>query len=496
MPQHPSRTIRQRQGDQGLAAASACKLGSSATTAASAPSLAAADGGTRRAARHFRASPSRMTGKSDHTLFSQDHNSAPRLKERDKRPDSPHSRPGAPHARFRTTDAEDDLLAFHAKLSLPPLHDGRANRDMYPVHTHRCQDKCWNKPSQTRYFAAIPGETFAINVKQVHADVALDVDYGAQVYVDQGEHPYAPNSYAVAPPMEKFDSCFTWGTLRGPDFRNEHLVQGFHKNTNESYAFKFTAPTESSSDARQENLGWIVVYYHKVREYRPKSQSRNSLPPSKKQKQSAADVKNVHAVATEAGNTVRSDITYDSEWEPIFDPKPIYISRIRYMPWDGLLFELREKGELSELLPHIYRAIPIDQLVQAAMRRKILEGLFNTAKKCSKSDFVPLCHMVKLINLHFDPLAARIMCSDMGIIPWLGQQVKSTKLQGDPCSVLEPGQDVDDVDEDPHFDEKLYGLCEFYSDTPDFWEVRRINGAQTSSVGRGRSSEVRQRIIK
>jgi hypothetical protein len=80
---------------------------------------------------------------------------------------------------------------------------------------------------------------------------------------------------------------------------------------------------------------------YKVVGYKRKQVNQIAAAPSRKQRISKHDVKHCLAASVKSGEIVGDTDTVSPEFEPILNDTVIFGCRIRVLPWDGLVFELR-----------------------------------------------------------------------------------------------------------------------------------------------------------
>ena len=381
-----------------------------------------------------------------------------------------------------------------------------------PLHPVFCDTGMKNGiRGQTRYYAAAPGEPFVVECTNMFGNAATG-DFGGYVFVDQGETP---------PPVDQntWDHAFTWGPIRERGDRS-YDIEGYTKNRDEAYSFRFdhTLPPGERALARcsdeDPKIGWIVVRFFKVTGYE-EAETEEAARPAQRQKVTKDDVKNMFVTPCQPGEVVQSSVTHGRE-SPIFAAEPIYESRVRWLEWPGLVAALKAKQQhIASLLPDVHRAIPFAALHAPRLRTQVIEQLLVRARKVGESgttglllravsdeSYVALEDIVQIINLHFDPIAARIVCC--GKLEHLKPLADAAKVQGDP--VVHYDEDLDafadesgcvsleKLDEDAHFDEKLHGLHSFLTDHLDSWEIAS-RGSLSLPPGVGRGIQMRKRIL-
>ena len=309
-----------------------------------------------------------------------------------------------------------------------------------PLHPVFCDTGMKNGiRGQTRYYAAAPGEPFVVECTNMFGNAATG-DFGGYVFVDQGETP---------PPVDQntWDHAFTWGPIRERGDRS-YDIEGYTKNRDEAYSFRFdhTLPPGERALARcsdeDPKIGWIVVRFFKVTGYE-EAETEEAARPAQRQKVTKDDVKNMFVTPCQPGEVVQSSVTHGRE-SPIFAAEPIYESRVRWLEWPGLVAALKAKQQhIASLLPDVHRAIPFAALHAPRLRTQVIEQLLVRARKVGESgttglllravsdeSYVALEDIVQIINLHFDPIAARIVCC--GKLEHLKPLADAAKVQGDP----------------------------------------------------------------
>ena len=232
---------------------------------------------------------------------------------------------------------------------------------------------------------------------------------------------------------------------------------------------------------------------YKVVGYNRKQVNQIAAAPSRKQRISKHDVKHCLAASVKSGEIVGDTDTVSPEFEPILNDTVIFGCRIRVLPWDGLVFELREKASFKEeILPNICRGIPLVQLKDQRLRIDILERV--RAHAMSDGTATKLEHIVHAINLRVDALEAHVVSS---ALPWLQKEADKQKLQGAPCIVPDDpsiftgsagdmSATLDCLEEDEHFEEKLLGVFNFFTDNPAMYNVFSHQGTSASAASSGR----------
>lgn len=354
-------------------------------------------------------------------------------------------------------DAADDTgYAFSGTLHLPAPLDIR----MRPVAAER------SAKYLTRFYAAAPGEAFAVAAKLVQQQVATD--YGARVFIDCGPEPadYDDNG------EPNFDHEFSWGRPSDPGYQREIFINGFAQGEHSAKQFVFGKADRSSGSqatVKPENIGWIVLRYFRVVDYRQKTDP-NLAPQPKRARVQAEVYAKSGQVSTHAGSTVPDAFQYDTTVEPIFDAQPIFESRIRFASWD-LLKRVLDRDKILDT--NYSLSVPYCAFDDVSFRQRMLELMMGKCKKLlnlPSSQHVKLEHLVKMINLHFDAPAAQLLCRDNDAE--LRREVRARVLQREPVSMQEE-EDLDlvELEEDPDFDAKLEGLFHMFTRDPSLYDM-------------------------
>ena len=409
--------------------------------------------------------------------------------------------------KLRPTDAdafgsticvEDTSLAFAATLSVCPLHQEDKSSyvevPMRPLHTiPGVTDD--DKPMQTKYFVAVPGERFIVKAKQMQYSLEANVDYGAFIYINKGKGPKAG----------EYDHAYSWGPPKDWPVRNAGFsdqpqkravltFDGFMKGKKQAYEFRFgdgmLAPggagnSRTHATVDVDDVGWIVLRYRKVLRYEsvvPRTGARPKRPKLSGSKPSTATV-------VLPGMAVEAFDEYDHTVQPVFDDAVLFESRIRFAPWGTLIFELAYVFRQSASWWKSYLALPLQAIHE--LRQMLHERVHNEVTKDLETEAVRLEDMVRANNIRFDARASLIMCNCIEVYG----SSPEVFLQEKPVLIADGPKWDALIDEDPSFDRKLQGLFDYYTSHQERWELVKTD-ANVDGVGNvARRLSVKQRKI-
>lgn len=404
-------------------------------------------------------------------------------------------------------------------------------KPLVPVHSkvHHDLESTKDGFGFTRYYAAVPNHEFVVPVRC--ASGSPHTEYGFFVYLDQGEEPETKN----------FDHYHWWGPNPQKSDRTL-LVNGYYKNPTQSRAMRF-APTHDVEDndngpstegkrprtrgaaprgsppgdlqqsprrprstvpqteeerlKTKDQVGWIVLRFHKVLRYKPAASGEQGQV-----KRARLGPEAKPALTSTSGQVINDEGAQRYTEEPEFDKKAIFEFRIRYNNFDAIRREATTKGGASmdslELGAEYFRAIPLEALLghtayDKQLREYCLLRMMSRAQKLKNADgenvAVSLVEVLRQINTFFDDTAAKLLCSsddERQRGGALALEAAYQYVQGKPCYVRNLEHETEEADEEVQisalsmseageYERKLSGLRCIFED-PFKYELCAIPG--------------------
>jgi hypothetical protein len=364
---------------------------------------------------------------------------------------------------------------------------------------------------QTRHYAAIEGAEFVVLVKQMTD--ANSAEYGFKVFFDQGQNP----------PKDSWDHFRWWG--KDPSGPNRTLqIDGMYESPTSSYTLKFKRATASSSSAtassvphgssrkRKESgdgavvigddcddgapkLGWIVVRYFRVSGWRKATSGFETDKRTRK-----LNGREKPALTGEVGVIRMDKGAYHYANEPIFEEEAVFESRIHYNKFDSIRYGIVHSSHGAVLSdPTFFRGIPLMDLLNDVQTREYLRGRmltnaqknvkgYNSDKPGSGNPSVMIVDVLRQINMHFDEVASRILCSSSADLKQNGALAKLAAkqlAQGEPCLIENLEQPGDEPEQhfspQGFFGKKLNGLREEMERRIDKYQLTILSDAEAPS---------------
>lgn len=383
----------------------------------------------------------------------------------------------------------DDRYAFSTWLQLPSPLDLR----MHAVHGEDEQTPDGHH-AMTKFYAAADGEKFEVKVELTKNNKPnAAAEYGARIFIDHGPEPPDYNDDG----NPNWDHDFSWGHPSKQGFQQKITINGFAQGGTQTKSFVFAKADKSAAGEEgtdHKAVGWIVLRYYRVTGYRAKTEP-DSAPVPKRARVDRERYAKSGQMSAQAGPSQLDAFLYDPTIEPIFDETPVFESRIRFMEWSLLKREIN--GSVDTLDKGILLAIPFDAFEDQAFRARVifmmLHKCLNEFRKPS-SAYTKLEHIIKMLNLHFDSLGAKLLCCASSAD--LKRQASRAVLQGDPVAIQDVDEGLDDFDEDKDFELKLSGLYSYLTRDPNIYDMTIDTSAvNASSSITGRGFVVRTAII-